>query len=101
MPPTNKFRYEELVALGAYCISSLTITLLNKAVLSSSRFGMNFLLLAVQALTSIAMLALFKSFKAIDFRAIKRAESLQCNFKLLLFLFCLYSLVFLLYRVTC
>lgn len=75
----GKFKYEELFALGSYCLSSLTITLLNKAVLSSSNFGMNFLLLAVQALTSVLLLVIFKATKSIDFKPLKKTESLKCT----------------------
>lgn len=75
----NKFKYEEVVALASYCLSSLTITLLNKAVLSSNDFGMNFLLLAVQAVSSVMLLVGFKSVGMIDFKPIKKRESIQCK----------------------
>jgi hypothetical protein len=77
----NKFKYEELVALTSYCLSSLTITLLNKAVLSSSNFGMNFLLLAIQAVSSVLLLAGFKAAGAIDFKPLRKQESIQCKLK--------------------
>lgn len=79
MTSKNKFKYEEIVALSAYCLSSLTITLLNKAVLSSSRFGMNFLLLAIQAMTSVGLLAVFRSTGSIDFKPIRKTEAIQCK----------------------
>lgn len=41
-------KYESVMALSVYCLSSILMTLLNKAVLSSSNFTMNFLLLAIQ-----------------------------------------------------
>lgn len=75
-------KYEEIFALTAYCVSSLTITLLNKAVLSASsigRFGMNFFLLAVQAVASVALLALFKGVGAVDFKPIKKSEAFKCK----------------------
>lgn len=75
----TKLKYEEIAALAAYCLSSMTITLLNKAVLSSSRFGMNFLLLAIQAVTSVILLAVFRSTGSIDFKPIRKSESIQCN----------------------
>lgn len=75
----KKFKYEEIIALASYCLSSLTITLLNKAVLSSSRFGMNFLLLAVQAMTSVGLLAVFRYTGSIDFKPIRKQESIQCK----------------------
>ena len=79
MSGTKKLKYEEIIALVSYCFSSLTITLLNKAVLSSGQFGMNFLLLAVQALSSIALLAIFKSTGSIDFKPLRKSESIQCK----------------------
>ena len=75
----SKFKYEEVAALASYCVSSLTITLLNKAVLSSSNFGMNFLLLTVQAVSSVLLLAGFKAVGAIDFKPIRKQESIQCK----------------------
>lgn len=77
----GKFKYEEVAALASYCLSSLTITLLNKAVLSSSNFGMNFLLLAVQAVSAVLLLAGFKTAGAIDFKPLKKQESIQCKLK--------------------
>lgn len=41
-------RYEVPFALACYCISSISMTLMNKFVLSSHKFKMNFLLLALQ-----------------------------------------------------
>lgn len=81
----KKFKYEEIIALSSYCLSSLTITLLNKAVLSSGQFGMNFLLLAVQAVSSVALLGLFKSTRSIDFKPLRKTESIQCTHKKVLY----------------
>lgn len=76
----SKFKkYEEVAALASYCLSSLTITLLNKAVLSSSNFGMNFLLLAVQAVSAVLLLAGFRAAGAIDFKPLRKQESIQCK----------------------
>jgi hypothetical protein len=75
----KKLKYEEIFALSSYCLSSLTITLLNKAVLSSNKFGMNFLLLAVQALTSVLLLSVFRSTGSIKFKPLKKIESIKCN----------------------
>lgn len=77
--PVKKFKYEEIIALASYCLSSMTITLLNKAVLSSGQFGMNFLLLAVQAVSSIGLLAVFKSTGSIDFKPLRKTESIKCK----------------------
>lgn len=76
----GSFKYEEMVALASYCFSSLTITLLNKAVLSSNQFKMNFLLLAVQAVTSVALLVVFQSAGSIKYKPIRKAESIKCKF---------------------
>ena len=75
----RKFKYEEIAALASYCLSSLTITLLNKAVLSSSKFGMNFLLLAVQALTSVLLLISFRSTGSVTFKPLRKNESIKCK----------------------
>lgn len=77
----SKFKYEEVAALASYCLSSLTITLLNKAVLSSGNFGMNFLLLAIQAVSAVLLLAGFRATGAIDFKPIRKQESIQCKAK--------------------
>lgn len=76
---SKKFKYEEILALVSYCISSMTITLLNKAVLSSGKFGMNFLLLAVQAISCIGLLAVFKITKTIEFKPLRKTESVKCK----------------------
>ena len=78
MGESKKFKYESIVALVSYCLSSMAITLLNKAVLSSGQFGMNFLLLAVQAVSSIALLGLFKSTGSIDFKPLRKPDSIKC-----------------------
>lgn len=82
MSTGGQFKYEEIVALCSYCLSSLTITLLNKAVLSSNQFGMNFLLLAIQALTSVLLLGVFRSTGSINFKFLRKSESIQCKFLL-------------------
>lgn len=40
--------YEVPLALLCYCVSSISMTLMNKYVLSSHKFKMNFLLLTLQ-----------------------------------------------------
>lgn len=48
--------YEVPLALMCYCVSSISMTLMNKYVLSSHKFKMNFLLLALQVLYLIRQL---------------------------------------------
>jgi GDP-mannose transporter len=70
---------EDIFALGAYCLSSILMTLLNKAVLSSSNFRMNFLLLAIQALCSVALLLTFRRSGMISFRPLNKPDCIQCK----------------------
>lgn len=70
---------EEILALGCYCFSSIAMTLLNKAVLSSSNFRMNFLLLAIQALCSVALLLSFRKSGLISFRPVNKPDAIQCK----------------------
>ena len=49
-----------VLALAAYCLSSIIMTITNKMVLSSFDFQLNFLLLAFQSLTCVVMLETFQ-----------------------------------------
>lgn len=70
---------EDILALGSYCLSSIAMTLLNKAVLSSSNFHMNFLLLAIQALCSVGLLLSFRKSGLIAFRPLNKPDAIQCK----------------------
>ncbi len=70
---------EDIFALGCYCLSSIAMTLLNKAILSSSNFHMNFLLLAIQSLCSVGLLLSFRKSGMIAFRPLNKSDSIQCK----------------------
>lgn len=56
------------VAIGAYCASSIVMTLGNKFVMSGANFNMNCVALAVQSLSCLAVIATLKSFGVITYR---------------------------------
>lgn len=51
-----------VVAVAAYCISSIVMTLGNKFVLSGQNFNLNCVVLAVQSLSCLAIIASLKCF---------------------------------------
>ncbi|KAJ2750365.1 GDP-mannose transporter into the lumen of the Golgi [Coemansia nantahalensis] len=64
------------VPIVAYCASSITMTLVNKLVLSSFQFHMVFFMLAVQAFGSVALMVLANRVGlAVKYRAMNRRDA--------------------------
>ncbi|KAK3676461.1 GDP-mannose transporter into the lumen of the Golgi [Recurvomyces mirabilis] len=64
-----------VIAITAYCGSSILMTVTNKYVLSGNGFNMNFLLLAVQSIVCILAIQTAKSASLISFRDFHRDEA--------------------------
>lgn len=63
------------VSILCYCASSILMTLTNKYVLSGYEFNLNFFLLAVQALTCIAVIGTLKAADVITYRQFNKDEA--------------------------
>jgi GDP-mannose transporter len=70
---------EPLWALLCYCLASISMTVLNKLVLSALRFPMNFLLLFVQSLASVLLLALGRRCGLLHFRGLNARDAQSCT----------------------
>lgn len=68
---------EGLVALTCYCASSISMTIMNKLVLSNHKFGMNFFLLMMQSLVSVIFLRICKSLHLVKYRPLNRKDALS------------------------
>lgn len=70
------------MALLAYCLSSIAMTVMNKAVLSSASknpenaFKMNFMLLLCQSIACVLLLRVCKGFKLLQYRDLNQRDSL-------------------------
>lgn len=63
------------VAVAAYCMSSIIMTLGNKFVLSGNNFNMNCIVLAVQSLSCLAVICPLKSLGVIKYRKFTLEEA--------------------------
>ncbi|KAI9190828.1 uncharacterized protein BJ171DRAFT_450687 [Polychytrium aggregatum] len=75
MTVTTSFLAGAPAAILAYCGSSILMTVTNKVVLSSYRFNMNFLVLAIQSIVCVIILELFVALKWSSHRAFKVEEA--------------------------
>ncbi|GMM50111.1 GDP-mannose transporter [Starmerella bacillaris] len=62
-------------AIGAYCISSIVMTLGNKFVLSGKNFNLNCVVLAVQSLSCLAVIHVLKALGFVSFRKYSNADA--------------------------
>ncbi|KAI9021122.1 GDP-mannose transporter [Hyaloraphidium curvatum] len=72
---TSRVNWASAVPVLAYCGASILMTLTNKFVLSGFGFTMNFLLLAVQCLSVVALLELFHWLGHLQHRPFRVAEA--------------------------
>lgn len=63
------------IAIFAYCMSSILMTVTNKYVLSVGNFNFNCILLAVQSLVCLLVIQGLKSFSVVNFRDFNTAEA--------------------------
>lgn len=69
VPGLQKVQNSPLVAVFAYCASSILMTVTNKYVLSGGAFNLNCVLLAVQSAVSVIVITGLKSGGVINFRS--------------------------------
>ncbi|SCU88192.1 LANO_0D01376g1_1 [Lachancea nothofagi CBS 11611] len=62
------------VSIGAYCFSSILMTVTNKFVVSGDKFNMNFVMLFVQALVCTLCLAVLKMLGYAKFRPLNKTD---------------------------
>jgi GDP-mannose transporter len=79
------------LALFFYCISSISMTVLNKYVLSSHHFGLPFLLLALQSLVCVLFLSACKRLELLDFRRFNKGDAIKWLPVSLLLIFMTYT----------
>ena len=58
----------EGLSVAAYCLASITMTVVNKYCVSGARFSMNLLLLTIQSSVCVASVSIFKKLGVISFR---------------------------------
>ncbi|KAF9354306.1 GDP-mannose transporter into the lumen of the Golgi [Mortierella sp. AD094] len=71
----NSVANSAAVGILAYCSSSILMTVTNKMVLSRFEFHMNFFLLAIQALSAVILLWVFKMLNLITYRQLDTGEA--------------------------
>lgn len=62
-------------AIGAYCLSSIVMTLGNKFVLSGKHFNLNCVVLAIQSLSCLAVIHVLKYFGLVSFRKFSHTDA--------------------------
>lgn len=73
--PLNAITNSPVIAVAAYCASSILMTVTNKYVLSVGYFNFNCILLAVQSFVCLAVIQALKTFGIINFRDFNSNEA--------------------------
>ncbi|KAJ1930702.1 GDP-mannose transporter into the lumen of the Golgi [Tieghemiomyces parasiticus] len=67
--------FASAVPILAYCLSSITMTMVNKFVLSGFQHHMVFLMLGIQALSSVVLLVVSSKFLNLQYRSMSMADA--------------------------
>lgn len=59
-PAVSRFENSPPVSIAAYCLASISMTVVNKYVVSGTEWNLHFLYLAIQAIVCIATIAMCK-----------------------------------------